>query len=149
MMPVRIGDVNIQQRAYGPDASPDEIDAIASRVSVLEDRILLIHEIPTQSPFSINLMFDRVEDLADGWSRFSYVADLTEARRPNPETRAALKARVRSLGPRLNHVAIAVGNNLLIRAMARLFAHGMGLSSLSVHATRAEAIEGARSEMGR
>jgi len=149
MMPVRIGDVNIQQRAYGPDSSPEEIDAIASRVSVLEDRILLIHEIPTQSPFSINLMFDRVEDLANGWSRFSYVADLTEARRPNPETRAALKARVQRLGPRLNHVGIAVGNNLLIRAMARLFAHGMGLSSLSVHATRAEAIEGARSEMGR
>jgi hypothetical protein len=33
--------------------------------------------------------------------------------------------------------------------MARLFAYGMGLSSVSIHVTRAEAIEETRRVMGR
>jgi hypothetical protein len=94
-------------------------------------------------------MFDQMEDLARDWGRFAYVVDLTEAKRPGPETRAALKARVLRLRPRVTHVAIAVGDNLLMRAMARLFAYGMGLESVGIHATRAEAIEEARRAMGR
>jgi hypothetical protein len=47
------------------------------------------------------------------------------------------------------HVAIVVGGNLIMRAMARLFAYGMGLRSVSVHETRAEAIEEAGRAMER
>jgi len=148
MMPVRI-DMHIEERAYGLEATPGETEAIQNRVSLVADHILLLREIPVQSPFSINLMFDRVDDLSREWTRFAYVADLTEARRPDPETRAALKSRVTRIGPRLTHVAIVVGNNLIMRAMARLFAHSMGLASVSVHTTRASAIEGARREVGR
>ena len=72
-------------------------------------------------------MFDRLEALARGLGAFSYVVDLTEASRPDPETRAALKERVLRINPRVAHVAIVVGNNLIMRAMARLFAYGMGL----------------------
>ena len=98
-----------------------------------------------QSPFSITLMFDRLEALAAGWERFAYVVDLTEAGRPDPETRAALKERVLRISPRVAHVSIVVGGNLLMRAMARLVAYSMGLHSVGVHVTRAEAIE----EVGR
>jgi hypothetical protein len=141
--------LEIGQRAYGPDSTADETAAIASRVSVVGERVLLVHEIPVQSPFSINLMFDRIEDLTRDWDRFSYIADLTAARRPDPETRAALKRRVLGISPRVAHVGIVVGNNLLMRAMARLLAHGMGLLSVSVHATVPEAIEETAGEMGR
>jgi hypothetical protein len=134
---------------YGPESSREERDAIADRVSVIGDRLLLLREVPVQSPFSVNLMFDRVETLANAWDRFAYVVDLTEAKRPDPETRAALKERVLGMSPRIRHVAIVVGSNLIMRAMARLFAHGMGLISVSVHATRADAIEEAGVEMGR
>jgi hypothetical protein len=94
-------------------------------------------------------MFDRMEQLARPWDRFAYVVDLTEAKRPDPETRAVLKARVIRLLPHITHLAVAVGDNLLMRAMARLFAYGMGLPSVAIHATRAEAIEEARRAMGR
>jgi hypothetical protein len=141
--------VDLAQRAYGPESSRDERNAIADRVSVIGDRLLLLREVPVQSAFSVNLMFDRVETLARDWDRFGYVVDLTEAKRPDPETRAALKGRVLGVSSRISHVAIVVGNNLIMRAMARLFAHGMGLVSVSIHATRAEAIEEAGVEMGR
>jgi len=141
--------MELQQRPYGPESSDAECKAIADRTSVVDEHVLLMHEIPVQSPFSVNLMFDRLEVLAREWDRFSYVADLTEAKRPDPETRAALKERVFRVRARVTHVAIVVGNNLIMRAMARLFAHGMGLVSVSIHGTRAEAIEEAARAMGR
>ena len=86
----------------------------------IDERVLLMREMPVQSPFSINLMFDRLEGLARDWDRFSYVVDLREARRPDAETRAALKERAFRVSPRVAHVAIVVEGNLLMRAMARL-----------------------------
>ena len=141
--------VELAPHAYGPGATREESEAIADRVSIVGERILVIHELPVQTPFSVDLMFDRVERLARAWDRFAYVVDLTEAKRPGPETRAALKTRVLRLLPRITHVAVAVGDNLLMRAMARLFAYGMGLPSVGIHSTRAEAIEEARRVMGR
>ena len=49
--------VEFEQRPYGPESTPEEREAIADRVSVVDDRILLIHEVPVQSPFSVKLMF--------------------------------------------------------------------------------------------
>jgi hypothetical protein len=141
--------VDLEQRAYGPDSTGEERDAIADRVSRLDERVLLLREMPVQSRFSIDLMFDRLEALAHDWDRFSYVVDLSDARRPDAETRAALKERVLRVSPRVAHVAIVVGGNLLMRAMARLFAYGMGLTSVGIHVTRAEAIEEAGRAMGR
>jgi len=141
--------VELEQRAYGPESTREEREAIAERVSVVDDRILLIHELPVQSPFSVKLMFDRFHALAQDWDRLAYVVDLTEAKRPDPETRAALKAQTLGISPRVTHLAVAVGDNLLMRAMAQLFAYSMGLTNVSTHATRAEAIEEARRAMAR
>lgn len=137
--------MELTQHPYGPESTREERDAIEERVSLIGERVLLMREIPVQSPLSVMLMFDRLETIVQNWDRFAYVADLTEATRPGPETRAALKARVLHLSPRVVHVAIVVGGNVLMRAMARVFAYGMGLRSVSIHGSRAEAIE----EVGR
>ena len=141
--------MELEPRAYGPGSTREETEAIADRVSIVDERILLMREMPVQSPVSVNLMFDRLETLARDWDRFAYVVDLTEAKRPDAATRAVLKDRALRVKLRVTHVAIAVGNNVLMRAMARLFAYGMGLASVGIHATRAEAIEEARRVMGR
>ena len=141
--------VELEERPYGPESTHEEREAIADRASVVDDRILLIHEIAVQSPFSVKVMFDRFQSLARDWDRFAYVVDLTDAKRPDPETRAALKAQILAISSRVTHLAVAVGDNQLMRAMARLFAYGMGLTNVSIHATRAEAIEEARRAMGR
>jgi len=140
-----VTNVELTERPYGPESTREERDAIEERVSLLDERVLLMQEIPVQSPYSVTLMFDRLEALVQNGDSFSYVVDLTEATRPGPETRAVLKERVLRISTRVVHVAIVVGGNVLMRAMARLFAYGMGLRSVSVHASRAEAIE----EVGR
>lgn|SRR5262245_33424809 len=136
--------VTLSPREYGPESTPEERQAIADRVSIVGARLLLMREIPVQSPFSVDVMYDRIETLSEDWDRFAYIVDLTEAKRPNPETRAALKRRSLRINHRISHVAIVVGNNELMRIMARLFAYGMGLASVTIHATSAEAIEWAR-----
>ena len=139
--------VTLSPRAYGPESTPEEREAIEDRVSVVDARVLLLREIPVQSPFSVHLMYDRMETLSKDWDRFAYVVDLTEAKRPDAETRAALKDRSLRVSHRISHVAIVVGKNELMRIMARLFAYGMGLASVSIHATCAEAVERARRAM--
>ena len=139
----------MEERAYGPESTREETAAIADRVSIVDEGILLLQEIPVQSPFSVNVMFDRFEMFARDWDRFAYVVDLTDAKRPDAETRAVLKERALRVKLRVTHVAVVVGNNLLMRAMARLFAYGMGMESVGIHETRAEAIEEARRVMGR
>ena len=141
--------VELAHRAYGSESTRDERAAIAERVSLIGERVLLMREMPIQSPFSVTLMFDRLEALTADWDRFGYVVDLTDAGRPGPETRAVLKERVLRISPRVTHVAIVVGGNLIMRAMARLFAYGMGLRSVAIHETRAEAIEEVGRAMGR
>jgi hypothetical protein len=141
--------MELGERAYGPGSTPEERAAIEARVQILEDRILLLHEIPIQTSFSVNLMFDRFDALAKDWDRFGYVLDLTDAHRPDVETRTALKARVLRFSSRVQHMSVAVGGNLVMRAMARLVAHAMGLPSVSVHATRAQALEEVRRAMAR
>jgi hypothetical protein len=128
--------VELEQRPYGPDSTREECEAIAARVTVVDDQILLLHEMPVQSPFSVKLMFDRFRALAKDWDRFAYVVDLTDAKRPNPETRAAIKAEILGLSSRVIHLSVTVGDNLLMRAMARLFAYGMGLTNVSLHDSR-------------
>jgi hypothetical protein len=143
--------VTLSAREYGPESTPEEQQAMADRVSVIDVRILHIRELPIQSPFSVHLMYDRIESLSQDqdWDSFAYVVDLTEAKRPNAQTRAALKDRSLRLKHRISHVSVVVGGNELMRIMARLFAYGMGLASVTIHATSAEAIERARRAMDR
>jgi hypothetical protein len=136
--------VRLENRRYGSEASAEELEAIAARVEVIGDRLLFMHELPVQSPTTVDVMFRRFAELSAAWDRFAYVIDLSEAGRPDAEVRAELKARVVQLSPRVAHLAAVVGGNLLMRAMVRIVAFGMGLRSVSVHASRDEAIEEAR-----
>ena len=40
------GNVELGQRAYGPEATREESEAIAERVSVIDERILFLRELP-------------------------------------------------------------------------------------------------------
>jgi signal transduction histidine kinase len=141
-------DIAIESRAYGPSSSPEEVAAIRSRVSWVADGVILLHEIPVQTPFSVGVMFDQLESLVASYDRIHYVADLTDARRPSAEAAASLRERIRRVRPKLDRVAVAVGGNLIIRAMARMMARGIGLPPITVHATRQEAITTLRKRSG-
>jgi hypothetical protein len=136
--------VQLANRPYGPDATQEERDAIADRVSVIGERLLLMHELTVQTPFSVSLIFDRLEALTKDWDRFAYVLDLTDATRPDAEVRAAIKSRIARISERVVSVAAVVGDNRLMRAMVRLVGYGLGIRNIRVCRSREEAISEAR-----
>jgi len=147
--PTEVDRVQLANRPYGPDATQKERDAIADRVSVIGERLLLMHELTVQTPFSVNLIFDRLEALTKDWDQFAYVLDLTDATRPDAEVRAAIKSRIDRISERVVFVAAVVGDNRLMRAMVRLVGYGLGIRNISVCRSRKEAISEARRALDR
>lgn len=133
--------------AVRPDGlvdGPSEIEGVRARVWLASERLIVLHELPRQSARSIGLMFDYMEELARPWPRFAHVVDLSDAGRPDAEVRAELRRRVERIRGRLIWVGIAVGENIIMRAMARVVAHAIGLGPVSMHTTRDEAISKVR-----
>ena len=136
--------MTIEARPYGLDAAPSERMELRDRVWRIEDRLFMILEVPVQTPFTIDVTLDRLEELAAGLDRFAYVVDLSGVKRPDARTRERLRERVGRFNPRLAHVGIVVGANAVIRAVAKLAAFAIGFRSISFHGSVDDAVEACR-----
>jgi hypothetical protein len=136
--------MSTEARPLGTGALPDERDELRRRVWPIEGRLFMMVEVPHQTPFTVDMMFDRLEELATGLERFAYVVDLTGVARPDARTREQLRRRVAEINHRLAHVGVAVGANVVIRAVAKLAAFAIGFRSVSFHMTVDEATEACR-----
>jgi len=134
----------IETRPYGPESSPAERLELRDRVWEVEDALFMLVEVPVQTPFTLDVMFDRLEELAAGLNRFAYVVELSSVRRPDARTRERLRQRVARINPRLVHVSVVVGANAVIRAVAKLAAFAVGFRSISFHGTINDALEACR-----
>ena len=134
----------IETRPYGADTAAADLEALRARVWKMEDRLYMFEEIPIQTTFSLDLLFDRLEELAAGDDRFAYIVDLRGVQRPGAEVRERLKQRVARLNPRLAHVAVVFGANVIIRAVAKLAAFSIGFRSFTSHAGVDDAVEACR-----
>src|SRR5262245_54462647 len=133
--------MTIEARPYGPETPPAVRLELRDRVWRLEDRLFMMLEVPVQTPYSPDLMFDRLEELATGLDHFAYVADLSGVKRPDARARERLRQRVSHINPRLAHVSIVIGVNAIIRAVAKLAAFAIGFRSISFHTTVDDAVE--------
>ena len=136
--------MTIEARPYGSETSPSERDELRDRVWRIEDRLFMIVEVPIQTPFTLDVLFDRLEEMAAGLDRFAYVVDLRGVRRPDAEAREKLRQRVAQINPRLAHVGVVVGLNAVIRAVAKLAAFAIGFRSFSFHMSVDQAVEACR-----
>jgi hypothetical protein len=130
------------------EPGPEARAALRKRVSRIGDRLFLLVEVPVQTPFTLDVLFDRLEELADGLDRFAYVVDLIGVRRPDARVRERLKQRAARINHRLVHVGLAVGGNAVIRAVAKLTAFSIGFRSFSFHKSVDEAVEACRRALG-
>jgi hypothetical protein len=130
-----------------PDAAVStfvEVDELRARVWKVDDRLFIFEEVPVQTPFTIDVMFDRLEELSAGIDRFAYLVDLSRVKRPDARVRERLRHRVGRIRPRLVHVALVVGGNAVIRAVATVAAFVIGFRSFTIHASIDEAVEACR-----
>jgi hypothetical protein len=116
--------------------------AIRARVSIIEERVIGILELPVQTVSSVTTMAAEVLRLAEPWERFALLIDLTEAGRPDAEVREALERQCGQYTQRAVHAAFVVGGNMVMRAMVFLVGHvRLGFRSVSTHVSREEALE--------
>ena len=136
--------MTIEARPYGPETAPAERQELRERVWRLEEGLFMILEVPVQTPYTLDLMFDRLEELATGLDRFAYVTDLSRVKRPDAPARERLRQRVAHINPRLAHVGIVIGANAVIRAVAKMAAYAIGFRSISFHDSVEDAVEACR-----
>ena len=136
--------MTIEARPYGPETAPAERQELRERAWRLEDGLFMIREVPIQTPYTLDLLFDRLEELAVGLDRFAYVADLSGVQRPDAPARERLRQRVARINPRLAHVAIVIGANAVMRAVAKMAAYAIGFRSISFHSSVEDAVEACR-----
>ena len=53
--------MSIEARPYDADSTSAEQDELRTRVWKLEDRLFMFDEVPVQTPFTLDVMFDRLE----------------------------------------------------------------------------------------
>ena len=136
--------MTLDARPQAPETAVDDRVALQRRVWRLDPDLFMLAEVPNQTPSTVDAMFDRLEELAAGLERFAYVVDVSGVSRPDARTRERLRQRVAHVNPRLAHVGVVVGDNAVIRAVAKLAAFVIGFRSFSFHRAVEDAVEACR-----
>jgi len=135
--------VTIESRAYGPNSTPDEIEALRNRVSFHKGFTVLFREVPIGSEFQAGVCLGRVKELLHKHDCHSVIIDLSEANRPNPKFAEALKNQFRQMEDQLKHVVVFTGKNFLINVAAKFVLAGIP-QRFAVLKTMAQAEEAIR-----
>jgi hypothetical protein len=133
----------IEVRPYGPDSTPEEVEAIRARVFLLDERTVGYREMPVQTPFHIDLFDEKMRELTADIDAFDLLIDLSEAKPPSAETRARLR-KLFGAHTKMSRAAVFTGKNFMLNIAAKFVLSGMGLQSFSVHTTREQALEALR-----
>lgn len=139
--------MKFEHRSYEADASEEECQAMADRVSMLSEGILLWEEMPVQSVYSVNVMEARAKELTNDLKTYARVVDLSEAARPDAQVRRRLRHFI-AAEDRLQHIALFTQKNVLINVAIKFVFSGMVKNvPISVHETYEEAVEACREAM--
>ncbi|HEY8375586.1 MAG TPA: hypothetical protein VIK91_03815 [Nannocystis sp.] len=131
--------IQLQEREYGPDSSPDEIAAIEARLTMIRPGIVMYREVPVPSPFQIGVFADRLRRLTEGLDSYDMIMDLSGARPPGKRAREALRELFG--GARgLRRVAVFTGKNFIIDGIARMLLKGSGVRDLTMCKDEASAL---------
>ena len=139
-IPSRDHMANIEKRVYDENSTPEEIEMLKKCVYVYEDNIIFYDEINIVCPFSINLFFQKTEELAEQFDSCGLVINISNTLHPDASTRQAINQRFTKICNKVSHVAFITGKNFLLNTTIRFVLYGTDLNSVSVHKNQMEAI---------
>lgn len=125
----------LEDKKYDENATPEEIDAIESRVFMSGDKIIYFKEIKHITPFSVNIVFNKIDKLGESLGWHALIIDLRHANRPDSESRREINKRFSKACKNVKHVSYVIGSNILIRTAARFVMYQTKLDSYSIHKT--------------
>src|SRR5690606_7799705 len=74
--------IQLEAKAYGPDSTPAEIEAIGARLSLLRPDVVIYREVPVPSAFQIGVFGERLRQVTAGLDSYGLIMDLTQAKPP-------------------------------------------------------------------
>lgn len=129
----------LEARAYGPESTPAEVEALKARLTLLRPDLVMYREVPVPSPFQIGVFAERLKQLTAGLDGYSMIMDLSQARPPGGAVRESLRGMFREQ-TRLRRVAVFTGGNFIINGVAKLLLKRSGVRELTMCKDEAEAL---------
>ncbi len=122
MIPILVGLFLLENRAYNEeDTSSEEILAIKSRVSYLEDNIVQYLELPVMSEFSTNLLFDCLQEKIDEGNCRAILFDLSMVQVPSIIVRKLIYKRFEMISRNCDLICFCTGKSSLINIALKFF----------------------------
>jgi hypothetical protein len=139
--------VKLEKKSYGPESTEEERLAIAGRVTLISEDMVLWKETPIQSVLSVDLMGERLLDLTKDLKSYSRVVDLSDVARPDAQVRRRLRQMI-AAEDRLQHIALFTAKNILINVAIKFLFSGIAKNvSISVHESYEQAVDACRACM--
>ena len=136
--------MQLEARPYEADMTDGERAAIAARVALVDEAIIVWRELPVCTPPSLAVMWNESKRLLHDDTRCVFIFDLREAMIPDARAREALRGYGRRIIGESRHVAAVLGKHVVIGVVARLIAYASGYHDTTFHPTVDAAIAEAR-----
>ncbi|MEC7275521.1 MAG: hypothetical protein VXV96_04300 [Bdellovibrionota bacterium] len=133
---------DIEDKSYGPQLSPEEINLLSSQVILLKKDTILYQEVYKMTEVQLEVMFKKLHELltiSPPPQVKKVILDISRTDKPDAKTRELLKFLWKPLLPYIDHIYIITGRNAIANVAARFVASSLGLSNFSIHKTREEA----------
>jgi len=127
--------------------NPDTLDKkewSQTRVSLIEDRVLLIKEPSSADPASIDMIFDQIDAMAADWDRFYLIVDYPADTTISADARARVRERFGRLQKRIAYLAAVVKNGVFVRLNFMLMAKWTGYRTYAIHPSFERALSDVR-----
>lgn len=130
----------IESRAYGPDSSAEEIEALKARVYKYSHDTVMWHEVPVTSEFQEKICSDKLNELGQEFTSYFLLVDLSNTGLPGFKVMRQLSDSL-SKQENLVHIAIFNEKNIFLNIAARNVLNFIGFESYSLHKTKEQALQ--------
>lgn len=112
-----------------------------NRVTLLQDRIVLVRELENPTPETISQSAKYIRDLSKDWDKFSILVEFQGMVLPSAAVRHRVAEEMVSIKGKLTHVAVITNTNIVLSVAIRFIGTFSGYESISVHNSRDSALE--------
>ena len=130
----------LENKPYDTNASPEEVALIKQSVQMLNDSTIIFKEVFFPNPFTIGITFLEMGRLTSEHPGCCILIDLTDAGRPDAESRKEIHKGFLVLQKNIKHVAYFTGKNFIINTAIKFVMYGTGVESFSVHKAKENAL---------
>ncbi len=134
-------DFVFENKEYTADCGEHVKEALRNRISIFDDQIIVLNDIPVLSPFALEVMMGEVSRKGRTLGAYGLIVDARKSSRPNSECRRKINELFDSLSNEITHISFCSGKNKFINTAAKFIMFQNTLKSFSFSSTMEEAVD--------